>query len=266
MLEDHHYIPNSRNAHIDTSAFERRVREELSGRRGEDALEFIYNLAFSKLSVTPNEPDEDQLVCRYLSPAKFLQFAHTRRVYFPAATQFSDPWECRVPQDYEVSILRVLYELNISAEAWSGLVKRKAACWSVSCWTQLDDPCDDHLMWDSYAGGPQGVGITVRYGVLKESLAESVKPLAADGVLHSGRVNYRALSFMPFNKHYMFRNEREVRFAFGAIYSGARCVSIDDIFGAFGVRISPAATVGHRDMVRRLWLSFGGVDRVQWPQ
>jgi hypothetical protein len=121
-------------------------------------------------------------------------------------------------------------------------------------------------MWSSYAGGTQGVGITVRYGVLRDSLARSVRQLAADGVLHSGSVNYETLSLMPFNKHYMFRNEREVRFAFRTKCSSAHSVSIDDIFGSFGVRISPAATVEHRDMMRRLWLSLGGADRVQWPQ
>lgn len=266
MLEDDHYIANSKNAHIDTSAFEQEIHQKLTKLRGEEALESIYNLVFSKLSVPPNEPDDDQLVCRYLSPEKFLQFVHTRCVNFPAATQFSDHWECCVPHDYEIAVLRVLHVRNISAEGWNGLVKRKAACWNVSCWTQLDAPCDDHLMWASYAGGPQGVGITIRYGDLKKSLAESVKSLAADGELHCGKVNYETLSLMPFNKHYMFRNEREVRFALKVNSPGAHSISIDSIFDAFGVRISPAATPEHCDMMRRLWLSFGGVDRVQWPQ
>jgi len=268
MLEDDHYIPNSKNAHIDTSAFDLHVRTQLlSGECGiDESLKSIYNFAFSKLSATPNEPDNDKLICRYLSPAKFLQFLHTRCVNFPAATQFSDCWECRVPEDYELVVLRVLGELDISADSWSSLVKREAACWSVSCWTQLDDYCDDHLMWDSYAGGPQGVGITVRYGVLKHSLTKSVRQFAVDEALHSGSVNYDTLSLLPFNKHRMFRNEGEVRFAFRAKCPGAHSVSVDDVFGLFGVRISPAATVEHRDMVRRLWLSFGGMDRVQWPR
>src|SRR5688572_13973977 len=110
MLEDDHYIPNSKNAHIDTSAFELHVRTQLSG--GEcgvdEALESVYNLAFSKLSAAPKELDDGKLICRYLSPTKFLQFLHTRRINFPAATQFSDHWECRVPKDYEVVVLLVL--------------------------------------------------------------------------------------------------------------------------------------------------------------
>jgi hypothetical protein len=98
------------------------------------------------------------------------------------ATQFCDPWECRVPEDYEVAVLRVLEHLEISADGWTSLVRRKAAGWNISCWTQLDDYFDDHLMWDSYAGGSLGVGITVRYGVLKHSLAKSAGQLDLDGV------------------------------------------------------------------------------------
>ena len=268
MFEDDHYIPNSKNAHIDTSAFELVVRKQLSESKcgAEEALQFIYNLAFSTLSAVPKEPDDGELICRYLSPTKFLQFLHTRRVNFPAATQFSDHWECRIPEDYEVVVLKVLNERDLPTAGWSELLKRKAAHWSISCWTQLDDYFDDHLMWNAYAGGSQGVGVTVRYGVLKGSLERSVGQLADDGVLHSGSVNYETLTLLPFNKHYMFRNEREVRFAFRTEGSSTHSVSVDDIFGSFGVRISPAATIEHRDMVRRMWLSFGGVDRIQWPQ
>jgi hypothetical protein len=270
MLEDDHYIPNSRNAHIDTSAFERHVRAQLTlikcDDTAEENLESVYNLVFSKLRAPPEEPDDDKLICRYLSPGKFLRFLHTRCIDFPTAAQFSDHWECRVPEDYENVVLKVLAELNVSAKSWSKLVKIKTASWNVSCWTRLDDYFDDHLMWSSYAGGPEGVGVTVRYGVLKSILARSVTQLAADGALHSGFVNYETLSLMPFNKHYMFRNEREVRFAFTANCSGAHSVSVDDIFNSFGIRIYPAATVEHRHMLERLWLSFGGVERVQWPQ
>jgi hypothetical protein len=270
MLEDDHYISNSRNAHIDTSEFERDVREQLTPLKCEDrieeALDSIYNLAFSTLSVPPREPGENTLICRYLSAARFLQFLQNRCIYFPAATQFSDHWECRVPEDYENVVLKILAELDMSAESWSSLIKRKAACWNVSCWTQLDEHFDDHLMWSLYAGGPEGVGVTVRYGVLKNILAKSVTPFASDSVLHSGAVNYETLSLLPFNKHYMFRKEREIRFAFATTCGGARSIPVGDIFECFGIRICPAATVEHRDMMRRLWINFGGVDRVQWPQ
>jgi len=268
MIEDDHYIVNTRNAHIDTSAFQREVREGLTDHKCEikEALESIYDIAFSRISIVPQEPDDSQLICRYLSPTKFIQFLHTRSINFPMATQFPDHWECRVPEDYETAVLRILFDLNMSADGWSSLVRRKAEEWNISCWTQLDNYFDDHLMWDCYAGGPQGVGITVRYGVLKGSLTNSVKHLDVDGVLHCGSVNYESLSLLPFNKHHMFRNEREVRFAFRALQLGAHSVSINDVFGSFGIRISPAATVEHHDAMRCLWLKYGGVDRVQWPQ
>lgn len=268
MLEDDHYIPNASNAHIDTSAFELKVRQRLSGQAcvAEIALESIYDLAFSTTGIAPKEPDEHQLMCRYLSPAKFLRFLHTRLIDFPMAIQFTDSRECCVPHDYEVAVRRVLNDLGMSANNWSDLVRRKAANWNVSCWTQLDDYFDDHLMWDSYAGGSQGIGITARYGVLKCSLANSVKGLNVDGVLHSGSVNYETLSLLPFNKHYMFRNEKEVRFAFRGRQIGVQSVSVCDIFDSFGIRISPEAASEHRDAMRCLWLKYGGADRVQWPQ
>lgn len=267
MREDDHYIPNSHNAHIDTSDFEVYVRNQLAGAKQgiEEALEAVYNHAFSTLRTMPKEPDEGELICRYLSPAKFLQFIHTRCVNFPAAIQFSDHWECRVPEDYEDAVLKVLNEFGMPGDAWSSLVKRKAACWSVSCWTQLEKHFDDHLLWSAYAGGPQGVGLTVRYGVLKDSLAKSAMQLADDKRLHCGHVNYETLSLLPFNKHRIFRNEKEVRFAFRTSRSSAHSVSVADVFSSFGIRISPAAGADHRDMMRRLWVSFGGADRVVWP-
>ena len=268
MPDDDHYIPNARNAHIDTSDFERELRERFSGYkcRVEEVIEFIYKLVSSKTNIAPKEPDDSQLICRYLSPVKFLQFLHTRSINFPMATQFSDRWECRIPDDYENAVLRILHGLGVSINDWDNLVRRKAEGWNVSCWTQLDDPFDDHLMWDSYAGGPHGVGITVRYGVLKDCLAVPIRQLDIDGVLHCGSVNYESLSLLPFNKHYIFRNEKEIRFAFRARETRPHRVSIDNIFDSFGIRISPAASAEYRDTMRLLWLRYGGEDRVQWPQ
>jgi hypothetical protein len=109
MIEDDHSIDNSRNAHIDTSQFESALLKRLScSNLGVDeSLEYIYNFTFSTTNITPKEPPDNQLICRYLSPSKFLQFVHTRHINFPMATQFSDCWECRVPDDYETAVLCV---------------------------------------------------------------------------------------------------------------------------------------------------------------
>lgn len=121
-------------------------------------------------------------------------------------------------------------------------------------------------MWDSYADGPQGVGVTIRYGHLKAHFASAAKQLDVGGHLQSGLVNYETLSILPFNKHYIFRNEKEVRFAFRGFQPDVTSISIDEIFNLFGVRISPAATEDQHDMVRTLWLRYGGQDRIQWPR
>lgn len=121
------------------------------------------------------------LICRYLSPAKFIQFLDTREIAFPTANQFSDKWECVVPEDYNNAVLRIFHELNRSGFIWANYVREKASTWNVSCWTELDNYFDDHLMWSSYAEGNHGIGITIRYGQLKDHLISSVKDLDLDG-------------------------------------------------------------------------------------
>lgn len=214
MIEDDHYIANSQNAHINTSGFKSDILDQLSSsddKTTDENFEKIYDLAFSVIEVTPEQPPDDQLICRYLSPNKFLKFLDTRLINFPMATQFTDQWECRIPEDYDNAVLSVLNSLRLQADDWYNFVKIKATEWRISCWTQLDDYFDDHLMWDSYAGGSQGVGVTVRYGALRDSLGKSI-----DCTLQSGKVSYKTLSLLPFNKHHIFRKEKEVRFAFRA--------------------------------------------------
>lgn len=269
MIKDDHYIANAQNAHIDTSSFERDILDQLSqsdDNTTDEIFEKIYDLAFSMTKMTPEQLPDAQLICRYLSPTKFLKFLDTRHINFPMATQFTDQWECRIPEDYDNAVLRVLKSLRLQGDVWYNLVKMKAAEWRISCWIQLDDYFDDHLMWDSYAGGSQGVGVTVRYGALKDALVKSAAQHDIDGTLQSGKVSYEALSLLPFNKHHIFRNEKEVRFAFRAFQPSAKSVSINEIFCLFGVRISPAATQEHHDMIRKLWIRYGGEDRIQWPQ
>ncbi|MCG6536555.1 MAG: hypothetical protein L7F78_18075, partial [Syntrophales bacterium LBB04] len=92
-----------------------------------------------------------------------------------------------------------------------------------------------------------------------------VRGIDLDGKLQCGRVNYETISLLPFNKHYMFRNEKEVRFAFRSFDSKMALISVEEIFDLFGVRISPAAEPRHAEMIRRMWLNYGGKDRIQHP-
>lgn len=125
MLEDDHYIANLRNAHIDTSAFERELLDRLSILQdaGENEIyESVYDCAFLRINVPPKEPCNDHLVCRYLTLEKFLRFLDSHLVDFPAATKFPDRWECSVPEDYNNAILRVLkltkwiYQLQVGPD------------------------------------------------------------------------------------------------------------------------------------------------------
>lgn len=76
MVEDNHYIANSDNAHIDTSAFENEAHALLTDFTNSDAtLDSIYDLVIAHTNDRPTEPDDCQLICRYLSPDKFLQRA-----------------------------------------------------------------------------------------------------------------------------------------------------------------------------------------------
>jgi hypothetical protein len=267
-MNDDHYIANPKNAHIDTSEFEQEILAEVKNNTGiedEALVELIYDKAFSKIAVAPVHPEDDVLICRYLTPTKFIKFLDTRQIAFPIATQFSDRRECAVPEDYDHAVLRTFAKLNCSGTIWAKHVRSMASAWNISCWTELHDYFDDHLMWEAYAGGSDGIGITIRYGQLKSYLMSSVREIAQDGQLQCGRVNYETISLLPFNKHYMFRNEKEIRFAFRSGESKMQLISVEKIFDFFGVRISPDAEPRHADMIRRMWLSYGGKDRIQHP-
>jgi hypothetical protein len=267
-MDDDHYIANAKNAHIDTSEFVEEILAEVRNNTGiedEALVELIYDTAFSKTAAEPADPGDDVLICRYLTPTKFIKFLDTRQIAFPIATQFSDKRECVVPEDYDHAVLRTFAKLNRSGTIWAKCVRSKASAWNISCWTELHDYFDDHLMWEAYAGGSDGIGITIRYGQLKNYLLNSVREIAKDGQLQCGRVNYETISLLPFNKHYMFRNEKEVRFAFRSCHSKMALISVEEIFDHFGVRISPAAEPRHAEMIRRMWLSYGGKDRIQHP-
>lgn len=261
MLENDHYIPNAQNAHIDTSDFEAPVRVLLSNASTniERAFEAVREEVLSRLNVPPEVPADDALICRYVSLPKFLQFVHTREIHFASVARFNDRWESRIPEDYDLAVLGICSDLDVPSESWSWRVKRRAAHWRVSCWTRLGAYFDDNLMWSAYAGGPEGVGVTIPFGVLRDSFAMSVPLLSGSGPLHSGCVSYESLLLPAFHKHSMFRNEKEVRFAFETNCSSDPCISVDDVFGSFGVRLSPAATLEQHDIVRRLWLGYGGL-------
>ena len=63
-IDDDHYIANAKNAHIDTSEFEKEILAEVTNNTGiedEALVELIYEKAFSKTAVAPVEPGDNVL-------------------------------------------------------------------------------------------------------------------------------------------------------------------------------------------------------------
>ena len=47
------------------------------------------------------------------------------------ATQFSDHWECRIPEDYENAVLCGLNDFDMTGDDWERLVRLKRSDWNI---------------------------------------------------------------------------------------------------------------------------------------
>jgi hypothetical protein len=147
---------------------------------------------------------------------------------------------------------------------WDDHVQRMQSHWLVSCWTKLDNPYDDYLLWHCYAEGIFGVGITIRYGALRDFLKKECTGADHIDDFIPGYVAYGGpLKSPPFNKRKMFKNEKEIRFACQTELLANHCVNISTLKSEIGLRLSPDSTQTHRDSVRTIWTSLGGEDRIQ---
>ncbi len=206
MANPSHYIANPDNAHIDTSDFERQVCQLLAGAASTDGVaqyscDRIHDLIESKISCAPKEPDDMQLICRYLSPIKFSWLVSKMRVYFGAASNFKDRSDSIIPTDYHNAVLRKLTDAELNCAAWDRYVRDQQSRWLVSCWTKLDSYYDDSLLWSSYADGALGIGVTIRYGVLRDHLRQAVEKVVGVNGFYGGEIAYRdPLRVAPFNK------------------------------------------------------------------
>jgi hypothetical protein len=263
-----HYIANPDNAHIDTHDFETEVRQLISdvnstGPLAQYPCDSIHDLVVSKGSDAPNEPTDDVLICRYLSPIKFLWFVSQISVYFGAASNFNDKSDSIIPTDYHNAVLRVLSDARLDSSAWDRHIRDQRSRWLVSCWTKLDNHNDDNLLWHSYADGALGVGVTVRYGVLRNYLRKAMEKEVGVTKLYCGEVAYQSpLQVAPFHKRNIFRNEKEVRFATHSTSRASLSVNITKIKRELGLRLSPESPNAHRHAVERIWRKFGGSDEI----
>lgn len=217
------------------------------------------------IKIRPAEPDDDQIIGRFLSTTKFAWFGSSWSLRYSRQSQFEDRFECVLPEDYANAALRALNETSGGralavpiCDAWSRFLATMADHWLISCWTLIDSHHDDYLLWHKYAGGETGVGITVRYGVLKECLTENRN---AGPIPIGGLVDYVSyLLNMPFNKRPIFRNEKEVRFAknFQERLLAVESTLVNEISDQFRLRFAPDAPDHHRKAVEHVWTACGG--------
>jgi hypothetical protein len=265
---DDHYVPNLHNAHIDTRAFEAQLIELAQGRQGQeldyaDLWPRIHELVMGRLAGAVEQPPADALICRYLSATKYLWFLPRLQVNFGSAREFEDPTDCAIPADYTNCIQRFFLQRHVTPVAWDDYADRFRSRWLVSSWTEITDYHDDHLLWHRYAGGPTGVGLTIRYGELHELIRQASSSNGLTDFL-AGRVSYGSpLKMPPFSKRRTFRNEKEVRFVVrGEALSSIR-ISLESVRSRIGLRFSPDASRHHIEATRETWLRWGGSDRYQ---
>jgi hypothetical protein len=266
---DDHYVANPSNAHLDTSELETELNTlfgTLSGQDLENAALWpsIHDLIEKKASTAPNEPSDDQLICRYLSPIKFLWLLSQRAVFFGRADGFDDARDSVIPEDYSRCVQRLLMERNVIPIAWDEHVRLMQSRWLVSCWTEITDHHDDNLLWHRYADGKYGVGITLRYGMLRDIFKNALEADRDTEGFYAGYVSYdHPLKIAPFNKRRIFRNEKEIRFVSRTDILAHKHIEISDLISEIELRISPEASGEHRDAIRDAWLRLGGEDRIQ---
>lgn len=266
---DDHYIADIDNAYLDLSEFRAQLISLIAENRkiGVDdraIVNRIYSKVLHNLRNEMAEPDDNTVVCRFLTPQKFLWFCALKSLHFSSPTGFDDPKECSIAEDYDDEVRTVLVDQSMSSCHWDSCSIGKAREWLISCWTKLDGHHDDNLLWHKYAGGPNGVGITVRYGDLKSLLNPKVLAQAMDGRMFCGLVDYGAHNCLPpFSKRKIFRSEKEVRFAFRHFH----CFSFDqfdisDSISIFGLRFAPDAAQHHIEATSTLWRKCGWPDRI----
>ena len=122
-IGDDHYVPDAHNAHVDTREFESRLEELTQGLTGRelDHAELwprIHALAMNRLAGRIEQPASETLICRYLSPTKFLWFLPQLDLYFGSARAFEDKTDCGIPTDYNHCVQRFFLERDVIPIAW----------------------------------------------------------------------------------------------------------------------------------------------------
>lgn len=294
IVRDDHYVPDLQNAHINTKPLveelmrrlartpisESDTRKDVYPALRHVRYQVIYDYLDSVASdASLDEPADDDLVCRYLSPEKFMWLLEQRSIYFSRPASFDDDHDCALHEDHNLAVEENLLDLlgrsfgmptmsddklaffhQMVLREWAGYERSRRQDWLISSWTRITEQDDDKLLLHKYAGGRYGVGITARYGELKRVLQDQLARFDRDGRLRCGLVNYdkTRVKALPFNKRRGFKGEHEVRFAFRSPGNYIQADVKDWMPDLFNLRLSADSPDHHHGVVRSLWVAAGG--------
>lgn len=159
-----------------------------------------------------NIPDDpDIYLWRYMDLSKLIALLNRKKLYFPRADLFLDPYERAIPIGLHEDRVRS-GDTHINAREFA----KFASHWKcVSCWHM--NPYESAAMWKLYTNSKESVAIRSTYNKLVESFPESVDAVAVQ------YIDYEDSSFAwPFGEHSSsmtlaykrksFEHENEVRF------------------------------------------------------
>jgi len=160
-----------------------------------------------------DEPEEETVLWRYMSFAKFVSLLSRQELYFCRVDQLEDLYEGRLPKkthDITDPWLRAGYEGVRSSTI-------------VNCWTASDR--ESVALWKTYVpSGCEGVAVRSTFARLRDSFRK--EGLFENAHLHIGRVRYIDFNEADFvgedrtafnalipllNKRHFFEYEHEVR-------------------------------------------------------
>jgi hypothetical protein len=142
----------------------------------------------------PTDPDTP--IWRYFDLPKFISLLDSKGLYFCRADLLGDPLEGSFTRAREVQRQRLLREPppGWSREELERSLNNRAAffadmrsCTYVNCWHLGDH--ESMAMWNGYGGGPYGIAVRSRVGLLDRLLPDKYGPAPTDHVFIR-RVSY----------------------------------------------------------------------------
>lgn len=160
----------------------------------------------------------DEMVWRYCTTDRFEWIVTNRHMYFPSASQFTDPFEGAVAVQTNLPPPDPRYAEMEGAEKAFFALKRLT---KLSCWHRAEYESD--AMWKLYAGESKGVAICSTPGRMRKAFGPfRLKPEYGTEDLWGSPVQYIDLTQVRmrkgmlerfFYKHRAFEWEREFRLA-----------------------------------------------------